>query len=347
MFPIEKNNFRIFTYDWRDSKEIAPSTYEKELIDFTESNVSYITDAVKKLKDIYYTRDVYYQRDRIEKLLEDNYRVANEYCKNNPVFSFLLNLEMENRIQNKIDNSNYEINDLYEKSLAIFDNMLLLHAKITNFLSIYCSTEGDHRDKFFKTILSNFSVVNRAFVQVVGLTSLDDDLFTSLDFEYPMKRGYYFDNLSDFIWFMFFSFFDYDINLCQCEYCNNFYLPTTRRKTKYCDRVQMEDGKTCKQLGPIATRKLKRKDNSLIDEYDKAVNRNYKRLERSNEKQRKFEYKQKFEDLYDEEYDFRPDITSIEYYDWLDKVQQAKQDYIDDKISEEKFKTIIHELDRE
>ena len=68
------------------------------------------------------------------------------------------------------------------------------------------------------------------------------------------------------------------VGLCEC--CGRFFMPRTERKTLYCDRV-IKDGKTCKALGPRLKHKLLAKNKTVVEAFDRARQRMYKRYERA------------------------------------------------------------------
>lgn len=53
-----------------------------------------------------------------------------------------------------------------------------------------------------------------------------------------------------------------DKRITRCQHRWRYFVPKTKKKTDYCDRV-WKDGKTCKELGP----NLKRKDAPAEDKY--------------------------------------------------------------------------------
>lgn len=57
-------------------------------------------------------------------------------------------------------------------------------------------------------------------------------------------------------------------NIAKCQYCGGYFLPKTKRKTLYCDRV-IRDGRTCKQIAPHLTRKQRAAANQVVAEYNR------------------------------------------------------------------------------
>lgn len=85
--------------------------------------------------------------------------------------------------------------------------------------------------------------------------------------------------------------------------------------------------KKCSEIGPKNRAKLQ---STLFgfEDYDMAVERNYQRAKRTEE------YYVKDKQL---EWD--------EYFDWLERAQQAKKQWLNEKISDDDFLDFVHELD--
>ena len=78
-------------------------------------------------------------------------------------------------------------------------------------------------------------------------------------------------------------------------------------------------------------KKKMEENNTLLEEYSKAVARNYKRVERTENKLTKHHNNK--------------ELDVIAYNAWLDKAQDAKRDWINKKITDDDFAAVIHELD--
>lgn len=110
-----------------------------------------------------------------------------------------------------------------------------------------------------------------------------------------------------------------DKRITRCQHCWRYFVPKTKKKTDYCDRV-WKDGRTCKELGP----NLKRKDGPAEDKYllvyKKLRARFYERdyREYANERERK--------------------ATSYEHYeDWMEDVAEARAAYLSGEIDGEEL----------
>lgn len=114
-------------------------------------------------------------------------------------------------------------------------------------------------------------------------------------------------------------------NVARCELCGKFFLPKTKRRTLYCDRI-IRDGKTCKQIGPYLKRKELARFNHVVSEFNHAKDRLLRRLERTG-------YGKKPSPI---------DLTEWQYLSWLEKATLARDQFLTGKISENEALSIIH-----
>lgn len=148
------------------------------------------------------------------------------------------------------------------------------------------------------------------------------DLFTN---EPKLSQVFFFDNYTDYFVFLFLKFAEQGKRVLECPCCGKLFVPKSNRAEIYCDRVLI-DGKTCKQIAPKLARKLKQRNDPLLEEYEKAKNRNYKRVER-------------YENADGNSGVMR--LTFNEYKAWLDKASEMKRLYLQGKVSAEEFGKFI------
>ena len=136
---------------------------------------------------------------------------------------------------------------------------------------------------------------------------------------------YAFRSLAEYYMFLLIHFIASQPNIALCECCGRYFVPKTAKKTLYCDRI-IKDGKTCKIWGPILKHKLQAQNKKVVEEYDRAKQKMYKRYERATDPNKKVSEK---------------DLTYEEYYDWLEKATQARDDYLAGKLTAEEALEII------
>ena len=99
----------------------------------------------------------------------------------------------------------------------------------------------------------------------------------------------------------------------------------------YCDRVILLNGRTCKQVAPKLMQKYLKSNDVILDEYERAKNRNYKRVER-------FENKLSNNPI-------GKDLNFSQYDSWMHRMSSAKTMYLQRKLNADEFLKLIHELD--
>ena len=91
---------------------------------------------------------------------------------------------------------------------------------------------------------------------------------------------YVFRSAVDYYIFLMLHFISVNPNVALCECCGRYFIPQTAKKTLYCDRV-IKDNKTCKDLAPGLKHKLQAQNKKVVEEFDRAKQKMYKRYERA------------------------------------------------------------------
>lgn len=128
-------------------------------------------------------------------------------------------------------------------------------------------------------------------------------------------------------------YFDQDRQrICRCDYCWGYFIPKTKKVTRYCDRVT--DGQSCKQRGANLARLDKTSEDEALLVYKKLRDRMYSRLLR-------------WQDAAPSE---RSKLISMDYeqYDqWSENARSAREAYVRGALTAEEFLRKIdttHEL---
>ena len=114
--------------------------------------------------------------------------------------------------------------------------------------------------------------------------------------------------------------------VCLCECCGRYFIPQRKGRIIYCARILKED-KTCKYWGPILKHKLKAQEKTVIEEFDRAKQRMYKRYDRTEHVNQKPSPKA---------------LSYDDYYVWLDRATKARDDCLAGKITLEDARKIIN-----
>lgn len=146
-----------------------------------------------------------------------------------------------------------------------------------------------------------------------------------------LRQLYYFNSTSEYYSFMLLHFANERKRIQICKFCGNFFVPKTKRTTLYCDRVIPYFGKTCKQIAPKMRMKEKLDSDPLLAEYERAKNRYYKRVERT--------------DLKNNTSISGKRLTFEQYEEWYQKASADRRNYLSGEMSGDEFREIILELD--
>lgn len=142
-----------------------------------------------------------------------------------------------------------------------------------------------------------------------------------------LTKCYVFDSAANYLNFLLLNLIQLNPNICLCQNCGELFVAKTKKKTLYCDRVQLDSNKKCSEIGPKNRAELQ---STLFgfEDYDKAVERNYQRAKRT-----------------EEEYVKDIQLRWDDYYTWLEKAQQAKKQWMNEEITDDEFLNVVHELD--
>ena len=141
----------------------------------------------------------------------------------------------------------------------------------------------------------------------------------------PLAGYYRFRSMEDYYHFLLLRMIEDGTRVARCECCGRLFIPRTRAATKYCDRV-IRDGKTCKQIAPALKHKQQAEHDKVINAFDRAKRKLYKRYERSLAVNKKPSPR---------------DISYAEYYGWLEPATQARDDYLAGKLTAEQALAVI------
>lgn len=113
--------------------------------------------------------------------------------------------------------------------------------------------------------------------------------------------------------------------VCRCECCGQYFIPDRKGKILYCDRI-LKNEKICKYWGPILKHRLEARSQKVIEEFDRAKQKMYKRYDRAEHINQKPSPK---------------DLTYAEYYVWLDRATNARDKCLAGEVTLEEALRII------
>lgn len=163
-------------------------------------------------------------------------------------------------------------------------------------------SKGENIDFENKCIHTRFCEVNQSFYRTND----------------GVQTGYRVQSVNEYYILLIHKFIELNPIVSRCQACNRFFIPKTKKKTLYCDRV-LKTGKTCKETAPAIKHKLESMKDEVICVFDKEKNKMYKRLERTTD------FNSNTEKL----------LNYSDYYAWLDKATEARNNYIQGNITKE------------
>ncbi len=134
-----------------------------------------------------------------------------------------------------------------------------------------------------------------------------------------LSSRYHFRSAVDYYHFLLLRFVAGKTSVAFCQCCGRYFVPRTKSRTLYCDRI-LKDGKTCKHWGPILKHRLEAQRDEVVETFDRAKRKMYKRYERT---------------AYYNQKPSGKDLSYAEYYAWLDRATKARDDYLAGTITAE------------
>ena len=110
-----------------------------------------------------------------------------------------------------------------------------------------------------------------------------------------------------------------------CQYCGRFFIPKTKKKTIYCDRI-IRDGKTCKQIAPYLKHRDRVAADKVASEFRRAKDLLLHRLDRTCEDKRSSPI----------------DLSYADFCKWQKAASDARCRFLAGEITEEDALRIIH-----
>ena len=120
--------------------------------------------------------------------------------------------------------------------------------------------------------------------------------------------------------------------IARCDYCWGWFIPKTKKVTRYCDRVT--DGFPCKQRGSRFKRNLVEEQDGALRVYNQLRDRMYSRFLR-------------WQDAPPTERDNLIPVDYDQYTEWSENARLARMEYLNGKLTAEEFLRRIdttHEL---
>lgn len=324
---LDGNTVHRYILNESTLEQIEDTTIEDELISTLEINTSTYETMVEYIEDLTELPDgehygeIY--EDQVENVVSKALETTEEIKVNDVIMGQLLKASVLNVFSEPDDGTAMYWLNIMNRVIYALKEPLYFRAKMYRFLKE--NSEIDDLDEWFeRCIFADTDLFSRSYELKYAKKALNG-------FKPELIKMYFFQSYAAYYSFMLINFAQMKkkVRICQC--CGKFFIPKTKRITLYCDRVITLNGRTCKQAAPKLMQKFLKSKDSVLDDYERAKNRNYKRVER-------------FENKLSSKPAGR-DLTFSQYNSWMHKMSSAKTMYLQGKLDEEEFLLLIHELD--
>lgn len=139
-----------------------------------------------------------------------------------------------------------------------------------------------------------------------------------LTFAGVLEARYFFRSIVDYFVFLTMQFLNTNPNVTRCKCCGKFFVPKTKKATKYCDRI-VRNNLTCKQIAPIVKHQKLASSDKVIEAYDRNKRKMYRRYERNDGKV----------------YMSEKGLTYNDFYEWNDNATEARDKYLKGELTAE------------
>lgn len=293
--------------------KLKTSTIADEIIEFSELNFKPYAKALEIISEMSEQAENddpkhfgEVDMDIFDSILRFTNNLSDALEEENPLHGLLTKTLLEDSIPADDGTAVYVYN-----TKAIIDDCL---SQVMKFQFIVNEVLNDLRQHIELDFANKYSFLKQ--IEIIQLYNLGNKL----------TAQYRFRSLSDYYRFLLVRFITSKSNIARCECCGRYFIPKTKKITMYCDRV-ISRGKTCKELAPALKHRVASANIKVIEEFDRAKQRMYKRFERAEH------YNQKTSDK---------DLTYEQYYEWLEKAEHARNAFLAGEIPEADALKIIN-----
>lgn len=124
--------------------------------------------------------------------------------------------------------------------------------------------------------------VNAILKQLSEKSQTDMQDFTETYFSVTQQgkqATYIFRSEAQYIYSLLQHLLESKVSICKCQFCGGYYVPKTKHKTLYCDRI-VRDGKTCKQVAPRLKKRERDAAHLVTSEYERIKDMLFHRRDR-------------------------------------------------------------------
>lgn len=114
-------------------------------------------------------------------------------------------------------------------------------------------------------------------------------------------------------------------NVVPCQFCGRYFVPKTRKVTKYCDHI-VRNNRTCKQVAPGLKKRERDSAHLVTSEFERIKDMLFHCRDRMDGKKKTSVI----------------DLTDEEYVQWLEAATDARNRYLAGELTEKEALEIIH-----
>ena len=320
LVPTGKQRFGLLYCDGEKYKKLYSNSYAKELISLTGTDSDAMQIALSYINQEPQV-DKRYSPARAERIFTQNANVGAIVRSINTFLGLLLEFELS-----KIEKPSPDDRRGYEKAIdlqrKIYRDFGAAFQKAKVLTNIYAELPCPLEEKPKHILEIGKQLLDNTFREAYYINSKKQT-----ESDLGLTKCYIFDSAANYLNFLLLNLIQLNPNICLCQNCGELFVAKTKKKTLYCDRIQPDSKKRCSEIGPKKRAELQ---STLFgfEDYDMAVERNYQRAKRTAEHYVK-DIRLKWDD----------------YFSWLERAQQAKQQWLNEEISDDDFLKIVHELD--
>lgn len=185
-----------------------------------------------------------------------------------PVSHFIASCKMEAVLQIPDDGSAIYLLNCGARILQILEEPLLTQIRLRNIFEVaFAQAERETQSERYRQLQECYPEITGCFFQSRYLPAEDGTKPFGKKVEYV---------LSDLLMFRLLELNMYfrqeQKRIARCEYCWHYFIPKTKKETRYCDREW--NGKSCKYLGPLARRRINEAQDNALEVYETLHHRN-------------------------------------------------------------------------
>ena len=323
LMELGDGRFSILLCDDRTETQMPAMTPAEALIAFSELDYTDYRKVVRWLRDEHplFEERIDIPVSDLEDFVAEAILLTPDLCEIDPVSGFVVTDLLHRSLQAEDDGTAMFLLTAGRQVLRVMEEPLRVQNYLRNIMEVtFDDTAGLTPAEHYEKLRTTYADIAR-ICDPANLPRRDEPLSIRLR------------NLMELWMLVLALYFEQDSQrICRCDYCWGYFIPKTKKATRYCDRVT--DGQSCKQRGANLARLDKTSEDEALLVCKKLRDRMYSRLIR-------------WQDAAPSE---RSNLMPMDYeqYDqWSENARLAREEYVQGKLTAEEFLRKIdttHEL---